>query len=38
VMPVTKRAAARNARGCDFSIKARVYGWGKVSRLVCRCS
>jgi hypothetical protein len=26
VMPVTKRTAARNERGCDLSSKERVYG------------
>lgn len=39
VIPATKRAAARNARGCDLSAKARVYGCRKMlAVLICRLS
>ena len=37
-MPVMNRAAARNARGCDLSAKARVYGWRRVSKLLVEYS
>lgn len=38
-MPTAKRAKARNARGCDLSAKARVYGCRKIlAVLLCRSS